>query len=211
MDDTEIDRCVGVLLSYWPSPEQTQGEVLALNQVLERYDIRDFDRTLNLLLTQGRQFRPAPGELAPLVRDSHRFLNEPDPQPALPGDEVANVGQNMSGLQAAAAALAESQRRRAAEAMGDAPPRSLVDDEYSIWDDPPEDPRNVLYKCWTCKDTGFKELSSAGQTTVKPCPECRPKQHALWAKGAFNPDWRGRPNDLQRKRLVEQIGIDDPK
>ena len=85
MDDTEIDRCIAVLVSYWPMPEQTQGEVLALNQILERWNVADFDRTVKLLVEQGRQFRPAPGELAPLIKGSHYYLEDRGAeQPSLP-------------------------------------------------------------------------------------------------------------------------------
>lgn len=206
MDDTEINRCVAKLLAYWPMPEQTQGEMLALNQVLERYDVQDFDRTLELLTEHGRQFRPAPGELMPLVREAHRWLNEPPAPPALePGSRTATADHYATGLQNAVEALAESQRRRAAAAMGDQPAPAFVDDQYAIWDDPPPPSRDALYKCGTCQDTGFKELDSAGQTTVKPCPDCRPEQHALWARRGYNADWVGRPNKTQREQIIEQI------
>jgi hypothetical protein len=211
MDNTEIERCVTILLGYWPSPAATQPELLALAETLGRYDVTDFDRAIDLLIRQDppRQFRPVPAELWAEVRKSHFYLEDlvEARTPPLPESDRAatdRAAANRAGVQAAVEALVESQRRLAAGLAGDelpapsedelheqlrAAPR--VNDQYAIWEDPSEEPRNLLYKCNTCQDSGFKTLDHSGQGTVKPCPSCRPEQHARWAVGYYMPDWLG--------------------
>jgi hypothetical protein len=211
MDTTEVRVCIDRLMGYWPVPEPKQPELLALTETFARYDRRDFDRAFRLLSVQGRTLRPPPGELMPLMRDSHHLLAEDDGHhralPAGDSDGAAVLELMRAGTAAYREMQAITARRRkdGAEPMSDEQLHALTyellehflgrpwptergPDDYDVWAEP-------TYRCLTCRDTGWKTLSEVGRTTVKPCPNCNPDQHTRWATRHWAPDWAGRVKD----------------